>query len=399
MTSRKLIGTLHLWLGLASGLVVFIVSLTGCLYVFETEIQSLYDQSYTTVRAQSGPRLPVSDLARIGQQALDSELKTTVKPEYANVTLYTAPTKAAYYYVYGQEGKLYHYVHLNPYTGQVLKVRDMNRDPFAIIVQLHTSLLLPHEIGHQVVGISVLVFVISLLTGLVLWWPRNKAALKQRFTVKWSARWRRINYDSHNVFGFYSLIPALLIALTGLVWSYEWVGKGVHFLFTGNTNAPTYVEPVSVKKTTRPANTVDRAFGQIANRYPQAASYYVGLPVADTSSIQVGVSPDLKTYYRDSYFYFDQYSGKLLKQERWETQNRGEKVRSMNYDIHVGRILGLPGQLLAFFASLVCASLPITGFLIWWGRRRKACKDIKNIGPMATTQPKRRPVYQIQRST
>jgi uncharacterized iron-regulated membrane protein len=43
----------------------------------------------------------------------------------------------------------------------------------------------------------------------------------------------------------------------------------------------------------------------------------------------------------------------------------------MNYDIHVGAILSLPGKILAFFASLICASLPVTGFIIWWGRRKK----------------------------
>ena len=44
----------------------------------------------------------------------------------------------------------------------------------------------------------------------------------------------------------------------------------------------------------------------------------------------------------------------------------------MNYDIHVGAVLGLPGKILAFFASLIAASLPVTGFVIWWGRRKKS---------------------------
>jgi uncharacterized iron-regulated membrane protein len=59
-----------------------------------------------------------------------------------------------------------------------------------------------------------------------------------------------------------------------------------------------------------------------------------------------------------------------------------DKLLRMNYDIHVGAILGLPGKILMFFASLICASLPITGFYIWWGRRnkkkRKAIPTAKN---------------------
>jgi uncharacterized iron-regulated membrane protein len=48
-----------------------------------------------------------------------------------------------------------------------------------------------------------------------------------------------------------------------------------------------------------------------------------------------------------------------------------DKIARMNYDIHVGAVLGLPGKIMAFFASLFAASLPVTGFLIWWGRRNK----------------------------
>jgi uncharacterized iron-regulated membrane protein len=47
------------------------------------------------------------------------------------------------------------------------------------------------------------------------------------------------------------------------------------------------------------------------------------------------------------------------------------KIVRMNYDMHVGAVLGLPGKLLAFFASLVAASLPVTGFLVWWGMKKR----------------------------
>jgi len=46
----------------------------------------------------------------------------------------------------------------------------------------------------------------------------------------------------------------------------------------------------------------------------------------------------------------------------------------MNYDIHIGAVLGLPGKIMAFVASLIAASLPITGFIIWWGRKKKSKK-------------------------
>jgi uncharacterized iron-regulated membrane protein len=73
----------------------------------------------------------------------------------------------------------------------------------------------------------------------------------------------------------------------------------------------------------------------------------------------------------------DQYSGEILAKKLWDDKNAGEILQEANYNIHVGAILGFPGKLLAFFASLVSASLPVTGFMIWWGRKKKK----KNISP------------------
>jgi uncharacterized iron-regulated membrane protein len=62
------------------------------------------------------------------------------------------------------------------------------------------------------------------------------------------------------------------------------------------------------------------------------------------------------------------YTGRQIGAERYRDKDTGERLRAMNYDIHLGRIAGLPGRIAAFLASLVAASLPITGALIWWNR-------------------------------
>ncbi len=36
---KDIIRQIHLWLGLGTGLIVFVVSITGCMYVFEEEIR------------------------------------------------------------------------------------------------------------------------------------------------------------------------------------------------------------------------------------------------------------------------------------------------------------------------------------------------------------------------
>ena len=45
-TLKKNIGFLHLWLGLASGLIVFIVALTGSILVFEDELDEFFNPEF-----------------------------------------------------------------------------------------------------------------------------------------------------------------------------------------------------------------------------------------------------------------------------------------------------------------------------------------------------------------
>lgn len=93
-------------------------------------------------------------------------------------------------------------------------------------------------------------------------------------------------------------------------------------------------------------------------------------PVSPESSILVTVNEEAGTYWQIDYRYFDQYSLEELSVDhiwnRIHEATAADKLLRMNYDIHTGAILGLPGKILTFFASL-----PVTGFMVWWGRRKK----------------------------
>ncbi len=371
---KKIAAFLHLWLGLISGVIVFVISLTGCLYVFEAELRGWVERPFTHLEtASSEPRLPVSALHAVGLRALR---KATGQPldsvQYASVSVFTQADRTVLFYAYDEAQGLYHDVYIHPHTGEILRIKNLNWDFFTIVIELHTRLLLPRAIGHQVVGVSVLIFVVMLATGIVLWWPRNKAAIKQRFTIKWTARWRRVNYDVHSVNGFYFFPLALIIAVTGLVWSYEWVGQSIYWVANAGIPVTAYAEPQSVgvgeSRTTSLADSLLQAMRQ---QHSEAAYYSVDFPSGARATLNVGVYPDESVYYNGSYYSFDQYTGKRIKAEVFDEMSAGEKLRAMNYDIHIGKILGLPGQLLAFAASLAASLLPVTGFLIWRGRRNK----------------------------
>jgi len=118
-------------------------------------------------------------------------------------------------------------------------------------------------------------------------------------------------------------------------------------------------------------NSIDKIYASIKQSHPKAESYYLFIPQENDSLATYNAFMRYKSRFDDTAIDFDRYTAKPLRTIRYEDKNNGEKFRFINYDLHVGSILGFPGKVLAFFASLIAASLPITGFLIWWGRNNK----------------------------
>jgi uncharacterized iron-regulated membrane protein len=245
MTIKQVIRFTHLWLGLISGLVVVIVSLTGCVYVFQKEIQEA-TQPYRYVKEDHSQKmLSPTVLRSISDKALPGKKIHSVE--------YGGPTSAAKAIYYNYDPEYYYLVYMNPYTGNVLKVKNMDRDFFNIILQGHYYLWLPAQVGKPVVAISTLIFVVLLITGIVLWWPRSRVHLKQSLTLKWNTGWKRRNYDLHNVPGFYIFFLGLILALTGLVWGFQWFANSVYWTASGGKTMVQYSETFS--DTTRNVQT------------------------------------------------------------------------------------------------------------------------------------------------
>ncbi|QHS61035.1 PepSY-associated TM helix domain-containing protein [Chitinophaga agri] len=383
---KKLNAWLHLWLGLASGIIVLIVSVTGCLFVFQKEISEWvhHDTMFVTPLPQA--TLPVSVLQEKAQTALGKEFP--IKGTYA----YQDRDRAWEFMTYAQGDEhawtifgttaYYKIAYVNPYTGAVTTVRDMKKDFFVIVKYMHWSLLLNDKVGQPIVGWSTFIFVILLITGLILWWPKkwNKKSREQSFKIKWSGKFKRINYDLHNVLGFYAMTVALVIALTGMVWAFKWFQTTVYVVASRSVTPPQHKQVTSdtLALPLADIHPVDVAYTAAVKQFPTAKRIGIwGSGPENTATLRLSVYWGKETFYDRDDLQFDKHSGKLLLHETSKDRNAGEKLIGMNYDIHVGAIAGLPGKILAFFASLICASLPVTGFLVWWNKGKKEKKTSK----------------------
>ncbi|RZJ51964.1 MAG: PepSY domain-containing protein, partial [Flavobacterium sp.] len=422
---KRIMAWLHLWLGLASGIIVVIVSLTGCIYVFENEIKD-FTEDWRFVKPQEKAFLLPSQLVTIADKAMKGKHATSVtfgeKDDAAIVGYFTKgkegkdknregkkefnkdkkQSEVAKNSNEKREGKsrekgkgkeekskkrrggIFTSVYMNPYTGEVLNIKSVSRsdspDFFRFILNGHRALWLPYDIGRPIVGVAVLIFVFLLISGIVLWWPTKwiKSIRDKSFKIKLSATFKRLNYDLHNVLGFYSMIFLLFISMTGLVWSFGWWSKSLYWVTSGgqqltdNRESPkSDTTNVAVFKVT----TVDRLLKNISKENPQAAGIMVTIPEKPSDAIGAFVYKKKNTFYNMDRYSFDQQTLKEITIKspfsgKYVEANIPDKIRRMNYDIHVGSVLGLTGKFIAFFASLISASLPITGFIIWWGKQK-----------------------------
>lgn len=220
-----------------------------------------------------------------------------------------------------------------------------------------------------------------------MWWPKNlkKSNFDKSFKIKWGASFKRVNYDLHNVFGFYAMVFLLMISLTGLVWSYQWFSKSAYWLTSGGKSLP---KREGLKSDTTLVQTfqlasVNKVYDIVAKEANEGM--FITVPQKPADAIGATLYLRAGTFYKTNVYAFDQNTLKPLIGKgpfagKYADASAADKLRRMNYDIHIGAILGIPGKIIAFLVSLISATLPITGFIIWWGKKKKSKKK-------STTKP------------
>lgn len=296
-------------------------------------------------------------------------------------TVYAEETDPIEVIFYELEPEFYQSVFLHPYTGEILKVEDHMTGFFHFILHGHMYLWLPEEIGSQVVGWSTFIFFLMLVTGIILWWPKNKKMKNQRFSFDWkkSTKWKRKNFDLHSVLGFYVSFIAVVVVFTGLVMVFDWFENAV-YKGVGGEKEVVFSIPENTTGTFKPTENppIESLLANLKNEFPEAVDFEIHYPYTETSSIYVEIAYEDGVYYSADYRFYDQNTLEEIETPSiygaYEEAGFSEKMIRMNFDIHVGAIAGLPGKIISFFASLICASLPVTGFLLWYGRKYKKRK-------------------------
>ncbi|MBG8555483.1 PepSY-associated TM helix domain-containing protein [Hymenobacter guriensis] len=413
---------IHLYLSLVSGLVIAVVCLTGAVLVFEKDLEQAWhpERYFVAAPAQAADPLPLTRLME-AVRTYKADAKITGVKTYADpartveFSLAGAPggpggerkgegarpaeaarrenTGPAGQSKEGRRGKGERggkggekggggeggrgpVVFVNPYTAAVTGELNYRETIFFTMMALHRGMV-GGEIGKLIVGISTVMFLFIIGTGLVLWWPATRKALKQRLRVKWSSGWKRLNHDLHIVLGFYAALFLFVFAFTGLAWSFEWFNKGIYAVTNSPMQRPE--PPVSVAPPTAQdapaapaALSADAALARARSLAPTAVSYALQLPKDSTGSIRVAtLRPDATYENATDEVYLDQYSGQVLRQQTYEQRNLGQRVRGMFKPVHTGSIFGWPSKIISLVVCVLGFTFPITGTIMWLNRLRK----------------------------
>lgn len=363
---------LHLWLGLASGIIIVIICLTGATWSFRDEIKDWLN-----------PELKI-DVLPEKEMANPADLYAKAKVLYPEqeISFVWRPTGKAAMIGFGKRNPGF-VLHLNPYTGEVIRKPSFREefDFFEWTLKGHRFLWMPSEIGRPVINYSTLIFFITLISGLVLWWPKKwtKAMRKQSFSVKWNAKIKRLNYDLHNVFGFYTMIILLVISMTGMYYGLPWFSKFLYFTTSlGKTQAKERkeIKNIAPYQPEKLSQSLYKSW-EDAVKDVEAKGYYVSVPEDSMGTIGVYLYPSHRQFYDLRSYSYDRSSGVRLANSSayavpFEKADFATKMQKLNYDLHVGSALGgIWGRILYFFITIIGASLPITGFLVWWFKKKK----------------------------
>jgi len=366
---KKVVRFVHLWLGLAAGLVLSVVGITGSVYVFQPEIDAYLEREY--YKTVKNTRLFKTDIeiATFVETTSGEKIESIQWPKRGRDT---------YIFKFFNDDNWYYFDQSN---GKLTKGgKGLGSSFFTFILDLHTSLTLGHT-GRMITGTASLLFAFFMLTtGLYLWWPRTKTRRKISFKIRFNAKPKLFNYDLHNVNGFYFFIPLFLIGFTGAAFYYNTTVQRIVDIITFSEPAPEPIFTMKLKEydTSKDFIKIEEVLTEMNRYYPD---YYKRnlwmtdkpdgtLSLAYQKQKEVHSGPNKRIFLRA-----DPYTGKILGERNPDTLPRGSSIMAKwLLPVHFGEFGGWFTRILWCIAGLMPALLTYTGVKIWLGKRKNRKK-------------------------
>lgn len=389
MQFRKVLFWLHLLGGCVAGAIILLMSLTGVLLTYERQIVAALERGpYRAPAPAATPRLPVDQILDTVRQ------KYGELPPGATLTLRSDPSEPVEIRL-GRDRAIY----ANPYSGKVEgeSAGGTARNFFQKVTAWHRWLGAEgagRTTARAITGACNLCFLILIVTGAYLWMPRRWSwqAVRSILYFRTGLAGKARDFNWHNVFGIWALIPLFIVLLTALPMSYSWANDLVYRI-TGTTPPP----PVrrgdgpppggrpSEARSERPSAPAigtgyDRMWSRAASQVPNWNSITARIAVSGrepmTFTIDAGTGGEPQ---KRSTLLLNPATAGVVKFETFADSNRGRRLRIWSRFAHTGEYYGVIGQTVAGAASAAGVMLVWTGvslalrrFAAWNARRKKS---------------------------
>ena len=359
------------------------MAVTGVLLTYERQITAWAD----TRGLDAAP--PAPDAARLGveellQRVAGADRQRGLDAGSPSSVAWRSDPDAPVAVSYGRERTAF----VNAYTGRVLGEGDAGvRAFFDGVTGWHRWLGAGdagRDVGRAITGACNLGFLFLVLSGLYLWWPRNwtRRALRNVTLFRRGLSPKARDFNWHNVIGFWSLVPLVVVVASGVVISYPWASDLVYAVAgeeapAGRGRGPAGGDPTGeVEEPSASARTQDEAsfdvlLARAEARVPDWRRLTLQVPARADSTVTLdldrgtGGQPQHRARLT-----LNRQTGAETAWEPFEAETPGRRARSVLRFAHTGEVLGVAGQTVAGLVSLGTALLVWTGLALSWRRFR-----------------------------
>ena len=401
---KKIFRKIHLWLSVPFGLIITLVCFSGAMLVFENEVNEWFRHDLYYVETVKESPLPMDKLL---------EKVATTLPDSVSVTGVSISSDPGRAYQVSLSKPRRASLYVDQYTGEV-KGKSERSGFFMFMFRMHRWLLDSMNPGNEgifwgkmIVGVSTLLLVFVLISGIVIWWPRTRKALKNSLKITATKGWKRFWYDLHVAGGMYALIFLLAMALTGLTWSFPWYRTAFYKVFgvevqqraaqgheqksdaqKRDTKLAAHREKKREGNEVRKGERGGRPENNHSHMYSVTSPFVYWQEIYDKlgrqnpeykqisiSSGTASVSFNRFGNQRASDRYsFNTDNGEFTETSLYQHQDKSGKIRGWIYSVHVGNWGGMFTRILTFIVALLGAALPLTGYYLWIKRLIKVRK-------------------------
>lgn len=356
---RKLWLSVHRWLGLTVGLMFVLIGLTGSLLVFDHAIDEWLNPDLLLTE-ESGERASLNDVIAVAEQAYSGKAVSVSKPR-VDLGVWTV-----WFSSDTEKTPSFTAVYVDPYTTRVTGRRVWGQDLMSWIYRLHFRLV-AGDIGATIVGIIGIMMMISIVSGIYLWWPLWKKSWRAAFAIRSG---RRVNFDLHKSLGIFSAIFLLVIAFTGVYMEFhEWFHETVA-LFAEVGEHPSGL--TSMTTSAKEPLTSEEALALAQTHFPHALFDHLHPPIGQDGFYEVAFRQpgEVQQSFGRTQVFLNQYTGDILAIRTPQDFTAADAFFAWQFPLHNGEAFGLIGRWFVLVMGLVPSVLYVTGFLLWRRRRK-----------------------------